>query len=89
MVHSGDKSLSISSLRARNQPIERGARGFVGGDLPAAMERFLSGSATKEEIRAVVRHLLAQSPGRSTSARRSLLQSPLLVVLFGKIAKQK
>jgi hypothetical protein len=49
--------------------------------LAASMEHFLSGSASKDEARAVVRHLLAKCPSCSSSAQRSLLQSPYLLAL--------
>jgi hypothetical protein len=62
---------------------------FEDEHITAALERFLSDSATREEIRAVVRHLLAQCPSCGTSARRSLLRSPLLVLLFCEMANQK
>lgn len=55
----------------------------------AAIERFLSGSATKDESRCVVRHLLARCPSCTTSAERSLRRSPLLALLRSGMAVPK
>src|SRR5712675_866962 len=48
--------------------------------LSAAMGRFLSGLASNDEVRVIVRHLLARCPVCTNSAQRSLSKSRLLAL---------
>jgi hypothetical protein len=89
MACSGNKWSCVSSLGVHERPMAAAPQGLTddlpslrGKHLAAAMERFLSGSASKEEARSVVRHLLARCPGCIGLAQRTLSRSPLLLTLY-------
>ena len=84
MVGSGCKSLADNRLGTQSQ-----LGGECGQELgPGAMERFLSGSASKEEIRRVVRHLLALRPGSATSTQRDSRSVLLALLACGPVNQE-
>ena len=84
MVGSGCNSLADNRLEAQSRLGGEGGQELS----PEAVERFLSGSASKEEIRRVVRHLLALRPGSAASTQRDS-RSALLALLAGGPVNQK